>query len=363
MTHSWNFSVSWTPTVIEELAVGDFNLRQRMLKEKETFTRAYDAVIAGMSWESRGPTALSRFSTVEVPLTLFKFQSRSTEIDSAKEAQFQHFRGLAPDVTIRSFERSTETAANFRAIKAWLQDLYAAAQRPLSIMLDITCIPKTYVLFLIGLGFSEELVARIDCLYTPGKYDLVTGDTVTLPALTGPRSLLSEGEWHSQQIPYLEASEYIAKDANLLVTLGGEIGLSLPFIERFEPRRLGLVCIEETSPARNVPMLESERMAYEELVREPNVEQMDIKLSDAVGVARHALSFVGSSATRGTTMMAIGSKPHAVGLALAALSGPRAEVVCRTPAFYRAVDVQPSGNPMLYEIEDRFDPVTYFASL
>src|SRR3546814_1422946 len=47
---------------------------------------------------------------------------------------------------------------------------------------------------------------------------------------------------------YLEASEYIANDADLLVTLGGELGLSVPFIERFEPRRLGLICIEETSP-------------------------------------------------------------------------------------------------------------------
>src|SRR3546814_17719721 len=69
---------------------------------------------------------------------------------------------------------------------------------------------------------------------------------------------------------YLEASEYIANDADLLVTLGGELGLSVPFIERFEPRRLGLICIEETSPSRNVPMLQSERMAYDELLREPN---------------------------------------------------------------------------------------------
>ncbi len=50
---------------------------------------------------------------------------------------------------------------------------------------------------------------------------------------------LSEDECHSRQIPYLEASKYIANDADLLVTLGGEVGLSLPIIERLTPGGLG----------------------------------------------------------------------------------------------------------------------------
>jgi len=348
--------------MIDELAIGDFVFRQRKVEQGEALPRAYDAVIAGLSWETRGPTALSRLKTVGPELTLFKFASRSQEIEDAKASQLKTFLTLQPNLTIKDLEASTEAEKNFRALKAWLQDLYAKAGRPLSILLDITCVPKTYVLYLIGLGFSDELVARLDCLYTPGRYDLVSGGAATPPALTGPRSLLSEGEWHSRQIPYLEASEYIANDADLLVTLGGELGLSVPFIERFEPRRLGLICIEETSPSGNVPMLPSERMAYDELLREPNAVQEDIKLCDAVGVARHATSFIENSAARGATMMAIGSKPHAIGIALAALSDPRVEVVCRTPASYRAIDVHPSAEPMFYEIEDRFDPASYIAS-
>jgi hypothetical protein len=43
------------------------------------------------------------------------------------------------------------------------------------------------------------------------------------------------------------------------------------------------------------------------------------------------------------------------------LADPRIEVVCRTPASYRIVDVHPSGDPMFYEIEDRFDPASYLA--
>ena len=346
----------------DELAVGDFVVRQRKLKPNETLMRPYDLVVAGLSWESRGPTALASLKGLNAQLTLFKFMSRSEDIEAAKTAQLEAFRTQWAELVVKELGASTDAEKNFASIKAWLQDLYARAERPLSILLDMTCIPKTYVLYLIGLGFSDELSARMDCVYTPGKYDLVSGGAGAPAALTGPRSLLSEGEWHSRQIPYLEASEYIANDADLLVTLGGELGLSLPFIERFEPRRLGLICIEETSPGRDTPMLGSERMAYEELLREPNAVQVDIKLCDAVGVARHAVTFMESSIARGTTMMAIGSKPHAIGIALAALANPRVEVVCRTPASYRAVDVQASGDPMLYEIEDRFDPLTYLAS-
>src|SRR3546814_306352 len=265
----------------DELAIGDFVFRQRNVEQGEALPRAYDAVVAGLSWETRGSTALSMLKSVGPELTLFKFASRSQEIEDAKALQLRTFLTLQPDLTIKDLDASTEAEKNFKAIKAWLQDLYAKAERPLSILLDITCVPKTYVLYLIGLGFSDELVARLDCLYTPGRYDLVSGGAAAPPALTCPRPLLSEGEWHSRQIPYLEASEYIANDADLLVTLGGELGLSVPFIERFEPRRLGLICIEETSPSRNVPMLQSERMAYDELLREPNAVQEDIKLCDA----------------------------------------------------------------------------------
>lgn len=346
----------------DELVLGDFVFRQRNVEQGETIPRAYDAVVAGLSWETRGPTALARLKTIEPDLTLLKFASRSQEIEEAKSSQLEKFRALRPDLKVKNLDASIEAEKNFKSIKAWLQDLYAKAERPLSVLLDITCIPKTYVIYLIGLGFSDELVARIDCLYTPGKCDLASERIAVPHALTGPRALLSEGEWHSRQIPYLEASEYIANDADLLVTLGGELGLSVPFIERFEPRRLGLICIEETSPNRDLPMLQSERMAYDELLREPNDLQEDIKLCDAVGVARYAASFIESSNARGATMMAIGSKPHAIGIALAALSHPRVEVVCRTPASYRSVDVHPSAAPVLYEIEDRFDPASYIAS-
>jgi hypothetical protein len=278
--------------------------------------------------------------------------------EEAKARQLASFEATLANVSVKELGPSTDTQNNLLALKTWLQDLYVKVGRPLSILMDVTCIPKTYVLYLFGLGFTEELVARLDCLYTPGTYDLMADGGASPSSLSGPRSLLSEGEWYSRQVPYLESENYIANDCDVLATLGGELGLTLPFIERYEPRRLGLIFIGESAPGAH-PMHPSERLAYEELLREPNANRTDLPLCDVVAVASHALQFASSSTARGITGMAIGSKPHALGLGLAALANTNMEIVCRTPAAYRPTNVAASGKLMLYEIEDRFDPASY----
>jgi hypothetical protein len=342
-----------------ELAIGNLLIRQRELARDVNFVRNYDVIIAGLSWEDRGTFCLSQLNYFSTKAMLLKFKSRSTQVEEAKLRQLASFKTIFRNSDVKELGSSTDTQTNFLSLKAWLQDLYTAFGRPLSILMDVTCIPKTYVLYLLGLGFTEELVARLDCTYAPGIYDLMADNAAGSSALSGPRSILSEGEWRSRQVPYLEAENYIANDSDLLVTLGGELGLSKPFIEGYEPRRLGLVFISETSPATAYPTRPSERLAYEELLREPNAECKDVALCDAIAVASHALQFAASSSARGITGMVLGSKPHALGLGLASLAMSSIEVVCRTPAAYRPINVAASGKRMLYEIEDRFDPSSY----
>src|SRR3546814_7466181 len=75
----------------DELAIGDFVFRQRNVEQGEALPRAYDAVVAGLSWETRGSTALSMLKSVGPELTLFKFASRSQEIEDAKALQLRTF--------------------------------------------------------------------------------------------------------------------------------------------------------------------------------------------------------------------------------------------------------------------------------
>lgn len=92
----------------DELAVGDFVVRQRKLKQNETLGRSYDLVIAGLSWESRGSTALASLKGLSAPLTLFKFMSRSEDVEAAKMAQLQVFRRMRAELVVNELGTSTD---------------------------------------------------------------------------------------------------------------------------------------------------------------------------------------------------------------------------------------------------------------
>jgi len=339
-----------------ELAIGNLLIRQQEIAPQAKLAHDYDLIIAVLSWEDRTTFCLSQLACASTEAVFLKFKSRSSEVEAAKMQHLATFKRSLGRSTVKELGPSTETKQNFVALKSWLQDRYIAAGRPLSLLVDVSCLPKTYILYLFGLGFTEEILARLDCLYAPGKYDLLADHAQSSSGLSGPRSIISEGDWCARQIPYLEATNYIAADSDLLVTLGGELGLTVPFLDRYEPRRLGLVLISETSPTSGQPMRPSEKMAYEELMSEPNVACKDLELCDVIAVACHALEFAQSSSGRSITGMALGSKPHALGLGLASLANAKIEVVCRTPVAYHPVNVAASGRLMLYEIEDRFDP-------
>ncbi|ABE41170.1 hypothetical protein RPD_3951 [Rhodopseudomonas palustris BisB5] len=260
---------------------------------------------------------------------------------------------LLPNHEVLRLNRSTDFEANSERLQTLLRDRFVRCGRPLRVLIDITCMPKSYIGFLCGLGFSNDYVCRIDCLYSEGVYALSgVGDS------GGPRSIISEGEWTSLQIPYLEASNIFSSERDLIVTLGGEIGYSLPFIERYEPSRLSIIFIKD---GIDVPSLAgSELAAYRDLTSDPRLDRADIRIDDIVGVLAHVHAFCAADPARSVVGLAIGSKAQSLALALAALDLENLEVVCRVPSAYSSKDVSPTGRLFLYEVEDRFEPMAYF---
>ena len=173
-----------------------------------------------------------------------------------------------------------------------------------------------------------------------------------------PLAILSEGEWKSLQIPYLEAANFISDARHLIVSLGGELGLTLPFVERYEPKKLGLVFLEENARRDQEGMPRSERLALAELLSQPQAPPVTFSIGDMVGLAVYSLDFA-RSAQASVTALAIGAKPHALAFGIACLAQDNMEVVCRVPGGYRPLDVQPSGRLYFYEVEDRFEPTAY----
>lgn len=215
-------------------------------------------------------------------------------------------------------------------------------------LLDITCFPKSYILYLLGMGFKKEYLAKLDCLYSEGSYkDVEASGAFKVISDHGP---ISEGKWDSMSIPFFEAEVPIPKSRDVLVTVGGEVGLTVPFIEKYEPSRLRIVGIERSF---------GEQGQLNEFLKEPNVSQLKFDVCDAVSVAMFAAEFSQESSEDVVTALAVGSKPHALGLGIAALASRNMEVVCRVPKRYTMMDVPASGRVSMYELEDRFEPHAY----
>lgn len=336
----------------EPLSIGRFLVRQSQVTANTAMTAIYDLVICAVSWESRNPTSLQTIGGTNYPTVFVRFASSKPATDDAKDANLAILQELCPNNQLLMLGRSTELDANIASLQAMVRDQFVRHKRPLRILLDITCLPKSYVSFLCGLGFNEDYLCRLDCLYAAGHYDL-TGDA----SGGGPLSIVSEGEWTSIQIPFLESANTFSPVRDLVVILGGEIGYSLPFIDRYEPARLSVVFIEDgVAPDK---LTGSEKAAYEDLTNQPTLVRADFKINDMIGVLGHVHDFCSKDPTRAIVGLAIGSKAQSLALALGALDLDNLEVVCRIPSSYASKDVAPTGQVFLYSIEDRFEPMGY----
>jgi len=338
----------------DTLSIGRLRLRQRPLTAPPTPSLSYDLVLCAVSWETRNAKAFDAFGGSSDPAVLLRFESGKPAADAAKDTNQAMLAALLPNHEALALARSTDFDANSGTLQTLIHDRYLQAKRPLRVLMDITCIPKCYVSFMCGLGFGNDYFCRLDCLYAEGAYTL-TG----VPAEAGgPQSITSEGEWTSLQVPYLEAANVFSNERDLIVVLGGEIGYSLPFIERYEPERLSVVFIKGGPEGDQLEG--SERVAYLELTSDPRLNRVELAIDDAVGVLAHVHGFCAAEPGRSVVGLAIGSKAQSLALVLASLDIENLEIVCRVPSAYSLRDVGPTGRVFIYEIEDRFEPMTYF---
>ncbi|NJC40567.1 hypothetical protein GGQ87_000825 [Brevundimonas alba] len=341
------------------LIVGTLSLQQSGPHTSIDLCRAYDLVLSALSWERRATSAVSAIKELKSPLTLLKFASSSEEMEAAKAESLKTFQTLTGEISIVELQGSTQFQKNADRLVDLITERVTVVGRPIKILVDITCMPKAYSLFLMGMGFANGYISRIDCIYAEGAYSLADPNTDQSPN-PDPRSIISDGEWASLQVPYFSADVAIPNSRDIIVAMGGEIGLSLPFIEKYEPVMLSLALITESIVQQPELLLPGERAALDDLLSEPNAVRINVPLCDVSALADHAVTFARSSGSEVVSAIALGSKPHALALGLAALSEPNLEIICRVPKRYKPLDVAPLGPIWLYEIEDRFEPSAYF---
>lgn len=340
-----------------EAAIGLLNIRQSSHVRNFVSPRTYDFVISALSWEDRCGYALVQSTGLPKKIVFFRFKSTSEKAEAAKTAIFNRLAPLFDEQVVVDLAESINVRQNYADIKKLLENEYVRMGRPLRILFDITCMPKTYMLFILGAGFCEEYFSRLDCLYAEGAYDW---DAVQAGSLDGEvsRVFMSEGDWQVEPIPYLDA-DGIPQKPDLTIAVGGEIGQTIPVVEGYEPGRLRIVFVTPDEKKSAATQIKSEEVALASLRAYPGSEFNYFDIGDILSVALSVVAFSRAS-IEPLVGFAVGAKSHALAFGIACLAIDKMGVVCRVPASYRALNVPPSGKFHFYEINDRFEPSGYF---
>jgi hypothetical protein len=341
------------------LHAGGLTLRQEPISETTIDKLNPDVVFSIVSWERRASALSTFWQSWPGSIDVIRFESPDAKMEERKDRVQAEIVARSPRHKFVKLGPSVDFRKNASVIESIIQDYYAKLRRPINMLVDISCLPKDYILFVLALGFRREFVGRLDFLYSEGRYHYEEEHATKPTTSYSMRGLISDGEWSSLQIPYLESAQYIPDARDLIASLGGELTLSVPFIQRFEPRRVELLLVTHSDGRMGPPKDAREKRALGELESQPHTTKTSFEIEDVVGVAKHAIDFCRKSPSTATTALAIGPKPHAVALGVAAMCLPMMEVVCRIPSRYIPSEVDATGRAFHYSIEDRFEPYAY----
>ncbi|MEJ5088391.1 hypothetical protein [Brucella pseudogrignonensis] len=337
-----------------DIPIGTLSISEQILKDQTPLRDRYDLVLVAVSWESRCHGCAYLLTGRADQTLVIHFASSDAEMEKRKKQHRETIEASLSDAKFLDLDRSSQFTENAKALETEITKAARTKGRALRVLMDMTCIPKRYLLFLMGLGFRREMFSSIDIIYSEAeKYEIEIAPT----GLSGQQSaLISEGEWTSAQIPYLEADNYVPTKRDLYISVGAELTQASPIVDRFEPNKLVLFHIKEGQHRLPSSVINREKPALDQLSAVSGVRQEYFGLHEIAGVATSVLK----SRTGSTTCFAIGPKTHAVAFCLAALADDQIQVVCRTPSAYLVNEVKASGTTYFYRIHDRFDPYSFW---
>lgn len=240
------------------------------------------------------------------------------------------------------------------AVDSWrnaITDLVMATRksigRPLDIVADVSCLPKYYMLTLMGFCLSSGSVRSLKLLYAEGRYAPPDGNTSL-----APDHAFTHGAWRSLPVPFLEGHWSPDKKVEIVASIGFETFQARKLIRLYEAERHTLITPFPGFTAEYGDQSEREAKA---LANNLDLDEREIVRCPA-GEALAAASIVVDVLDRGgrykNVGLCLGTKPHAIGLGMAALIRPDFTLVCRLPDRYVETETPASGFIWTYELRD-----------
>lgn len=220
-------------------------------------------------------------------------------------------------------------------------------QRPIDLVVDMTCLPKYYMLLILGFSVKAGAVRSITYFYAEGKYAPAEANTVL-----STDHAFTQGEWSSFPVPYLEGELNPDRKTRIIASIGFETFQARKFIRAYEAERHILVTpnpgftaeYEERSDAEAHALASNLDVPAEEIIRAP--------AGGVVATSSAAMAMLDADCRFNDVGLCLGTKPQALGIGIAAQLRPHFTLVCRIPGAYIETDTPALGKSWTYIIDD-----------
>jgi len=219
--------------------------------------------------------------------------------------------------------------------------------RPLDVVVDVSCLPKYYMLTLMGYCVSSGSVRSLRLLYAEGRYAPSDGNTSL-----APDHAFTEGTWRSLPVPYLEGRLSPDKKVEIVASIGFETFQARKLIRAYEAERHRLVTPYPGFSPEYGDQSEKEAKALATNLDLDEREILRCPAGDAAAAAEIVVDVLDHGGRFKEIGLCLGTKPHAIGFGVAALIRPDFTLVCRMPDRYVETETPAIGITWSYEVRD-----------
>lgn len=309
----------------------------------------YDVMLLVSSWDKRsicvtqGENLFSEYGQ----LVLFKTRDKQGLRD-------EHDKLLADFVHRQSIQYQQIEGDSVELKSIW-QQLYKSIvslrrrkARALTVFMDISACPRYYFAALLATCLGTGIVRRIRLFYAEGVYPEHKQDNPER------YELFTTGSWNAVPVPGLEGKWDPRKQHMYLASVGFEGAKTYRTIAAADPDRVAILFPD---PGYQADYPKCTRQANEELFSRFRVNEARDFVKAHAGDAIAAWKNLSEQkpehpSEENVYYVCAGTKPHAVALALRAITLEYPALLYNLPTSHKVVDIRPAGQYWSYDIEN-----------
>lgn len=266
--------------------------------------------------------------------------------------------GFCKDVNIIDHSSSTDYEVAYQLIADCIMEVYNKVGRPMRVVLDASCCPKSYMLFLFGFGVRRGLFSALSIFYAEGRYKTVSSKNSTGPQKESAASYhFTEGDWDSIQVPYFEGELGPERRRLSVVSLGFEAAQARKFLKRYESDEFRVI-LPYPGFQESYSEISKQQADYLKVSYGLDDNQLiQIAAGSVIDAATYLINnFRGLVGTQEIMFFCLGPKTHAISMGIVGIIMPEIPVICRIPQKYVETEASGNGYGWLYTIEDNSIP-------